>query len=352
MAYTTIDDPSAHFQIELYTGNSGTNAISFSGNSDMKPDLVWNKRYDVGYNHVMWDSSRGVSKYVNSNAGNAEGTFNYLTSFDTDGVTFGNADQAVNVSGGSYILWNWRANEGTTSSNTNGSETTTVQANTTAGFSIVLGSFTGSTETYGHGLGVAPDVVFWKNRSNTNSWLFFTTAVDGTHDYGIINQGNSFSATSYDLPTSTVFSGNDDNNTNFVAYCFAQKQGYSRFGSFVGRGNADTSTLSRGHFVYTGFSPALVMIKSSSTTANWQVYSNKRPNYGNTVIKKLGWNRDTHENGSDLGTDTQNNIEMLSNGFRCTTGNTDTNSTGQTYFYMAFAESPFVTSTGIPTTAR
>ena len=344
MAYTTIDDPSAHFQVELYSGNSGTNAISFSGNSDMKPDLVWNKRYDVGYNHVMWDSSRGVSKYINSNTGNAEATFNYLTSFDTDGVTFGNADQSVNVTGGSYILWNWRANEGTTSSNTDGNSTTTVQANTTAGFSIVLGSFTGSTQTYGHGLGVKPDVVLWKNRSNTNSWLLFTTAVDGTHDYGILNQGNAFSATSYDLPTSTVFSGNDDASTNFVAYCFAQKQGYSKFGKYKGGGSTRV-------FVYTGFSPALVMIKSTSTTANWQVYSNKRPGY-NEVIKKLGWNLDTHENGSDLGTDTQNNIDMLSNGFRCTTGNTDTNSSGETYFYMAFAESPFVTSTGIPTTAR
>ncbi len=265
--------------------------------------------------------------------------------WDSDWFGVGAGDAGFNASNDNYLSWCWKANGGTTSSNTDGNSTTTVQANTTAGFSIVLGSFTGSTKTYGHGLGVAPDIVFWNNRSTTNSWLFFTTAVDGTHDYGIINQGNAFSATSYDQPTTTVFSGNDDASTNFVAYCFAQKQGYSKFGSYSGGGNSDET------FIYTGFSPAFVMIKSSSTTANWQVYSNKSPGY-NEVIKKLGWNRDAAENGSDLGTDTQNNIDMLSNGFRCTTGNTDSNSSGETYLYMAFAESPFVTSTGIPTTAR
>ena len=135
--YTAIDDPSAYFQCELYTGNSSTNAITFSGNSDMKPDLVWQKRRDAGYYHRLWDSNRGVTKYLASNDSIAEATFGYVSSFDTDGITFGSSDQSVNVNGGSYVLWNWKANGGTTSSNTDGSKTATVQANQDAGFSIV-----------------------------------------------------------------------------------------------------------------------------------------------------------------------------------------------------------------------
>ena len=349
MAYTTIDDPSAHFQIELYSGNSGTNAISFSGNSDMKPDLVWNKRYDVGYNHVIWDSSRGTSKYLNSNTANAEATFNYLTSFDTDGVTFGNADQSVNVTGGSYILWNWKANGGTTSTNTNGTVNSTVQANTTAGFSIVEWASDGAPDTIGHGLSQAPDWIFMKSKVSGLHWFGYSRELGaGKQHLLALNyiQSNTSVLNNTD-PSSTVFYTNhgDVSSGGMIAYCFHEVQGYSKFGSYSGGGNSDET------FIYTGFSPALVVIKSSSTNSNWQVYSNKRPGY-NEVIKKLGWNKDTHENGSDLGTDTQNNIDMLSNGFRCTTGNTDTNSSGETYIYMSFAESPFVTSTGIPTTAR
>ena len=357
MAYTTIDDPSAHFQCELYTGNSGTNAITFSGNSDMKPDLVWNKRYDVGYNHVIWNSSVGVGKYLNSNTTNAEATFNYLTSFDTDGVTFGNADQSVNVSGGSYILWNWKANGGTTSSNTDGSTTSTVQANTDAGFSIVTWTGTGSATTLGHGLGVAPAVLIVKNRSTAVDWAVYHQDLTNAGYVLALNNtdaevNSGFQRWNRADPTSSVFSvgsgqQTNENTSNMIAYCFAEKQGYSKFGSYAGTGGGGTN----GKFVYTGFRPALVVIKSSSTSANWQVYSNKRPSYGNNINKKLGWNNVTHENGSDLGNTSQNNIDFLSNGFRCTTANTDTNSS-QTYIYMAFAESPFVTSTGIPTTAR
>ena len=165
------------------------NLLGFNGgNSNLKPDWVWIGGKASGDNNSIFDSSRGATKEIISNGGNAEATdAQLLTQFDTDGFTVG-TNGGVNGSGDGYIAWQWKANGGTTSSNTDGNSTTTVQANTTAGFSIVLGSFTGSTKTYGHGLGVAPDVVLWKNRSNTNSWLLFTTAVDGSHDYGILNQ--------------------------------------------------------------------------------------------------------------------------------------------------------------------
>jgi len=356
MAYTTIDDPSAHFQVATYTGDGNDDRqVTNDGNSDLKPDLVWLKDRTQAQSHALFDSSRGATERIQSNNGNAESTeVATLKSFTTDGFTLGTSATINNGSNpDEYVAWQWKANGGTTSSNTDGNTTTTVQANTTAGFSIVLGSFTGSTKTYGHGLGVAPDVVFWKNRSNTNSWLWFTTVIDGTHDYGILNQGNAFSATSYDLPTSTVFYGNDDASTDFVAYCFKSIKGYSKFGTYKGRGLNDVSGgRVRGKYVHTGFKPAFVMTKRTSGSANWQMYHHKVPTYGNVIDLKLGANLDVAENGSDLGTTSQNNMDFYANGFRCTTGNTDTNSNGETYFYMAFAEHPFVTSTGIPTTAR
>ena len=232
MAYTTIDDPSAYFQVATYSGSggSGGHAIVNDGNSDLQPDWVWLKQRSYASSSRLMDSSRGGNKMIESDTGAAETTYGYISSFDTDGFTLGYSDNSFDGYGRNYVGWQWKANGGTTSSNTDGTTTTTVQANTTAGFSIVLGSFTGSTKSYGHGLGVAPEVVFWKNRSNTNSWLLFTTVVDGTHDYGILNQANNFSATSYDVPTSTVFYGNDDASTDFVAYCFKSIQGYSKIG--------------------------------------------------------------------------------------------------------------------------
>ncbi len=353
MAYTTIDDPSAHFQVKYWAGNDTQDTShTFDGNSNLQPDLFINKGVGVAYGWNTMDTSRGIGdsgKAVRTNLGNAEFSINdYFETADTNGFTVGSGDASFNSSSDNYICLAWKCNGGTTSSNTDGNSTTTVQANTTAGFSIVLGSFTGSTQTYGHGLGVKPDVVFWKNRSNTNSWLWFTTAFDGTHDYGILNQGNAFSATGYDQPTTTVFSGNDDNNTNFVAYCFKSIQGFSQFGGYAGSGAGGTN----GTFVHTGFRPAFVMVKSVSTATNWQVYNNKRPSYGNNINLKMGFNKENIENGSDFGNTSQNNIDFLSNGFRCTTGNTDTNSGGETYLYWAVAEHPFVSSTGIPTTAR
>ena len=344
MAYTSIDDPSKYFQVQEYTGTGSTQSVGNGGNSNLKPDWVWIGGLSVNDNNSIFDSSRGATKEIISNGGNAEATdAQLLTQFDTDGFTVG-TNGGVNGSGDGYVAWQWKANGGTTSSNSNGNSTTTVQANTTAGFSIVLGSFTGSTKTYGHGLGVAPDVVLWKNRSNTNSWLLFTTAVDGSHDYGILNQANNFSATSYDVPTSTVFYGNDDASTNFVAYCFAQKQGFSKFASYTGNGNAN------GTFVYTGFKPAWLMIKNKTSTGNsWAIFDNKRSDVegANQIDREIAANEDSAEYDR-----TNANMDFLSNGFKLRNTDGWHNTSGDTYFYMAFAENPFVTSSGIPTTAR
>jgi hypothetical protein len=349
MAYTNIDDPSAHFQVELYTGNSSTNTITFSGNSNMKPDLVWNKRRDVGYSHRLWDSSRGVTKYVASESTVAEATFGYVSSFNTDGITFGNNDQSVNVSGGSYVLWNWKANGGSTSSNTAGNITSTVQVNSTSGFSIV--TWTGnenSSATVGHGLGVKPDMVFFKRRNATYNWVVYCGQlgiVGGNNMFAYLNltnaaeQGAGFNFTS---TTITPTNGAPTNSGLMLAYCFVAKQGYSKFGKYVGNGNAN------GAFVYTGFKPALVITKPSSAVGSWSIYDHKRTGY-NTIDVWLRANGTDAESTSAIsGPD----IDILSNGFKLRSADNTLNANGTTYIYMAFAENPFVTSTGVPACAR
>ena len=353
MAYTNIDDPSAHFQVELYTGNSSTNTITFSGNSNMKPDLVWNKRRDVGYSHRLWDSSRGVTKYVASESTVAEATFGYVSSFNTDGITFGNNDQSVNVSGGSYVLWNWKANGGTTSSNTAGNITSTVQVNSTAGFSIV--TWTGnenSSATVGHGLGVKPDMVFFKRRNATYNWVVYCGQlgiVGGNNMFAYLNltnaaeQGAGFNFTS---TTITPTNGAPTNSGNMIAYCFAEKQGYSKFGKYVGNGDYD------GPFVYTGFKPAFVLLKNASAYESWAVYDTARNIFNLTNLKLSPDTADSENNNGGIGGTAYNNIDILSNGFKCRSNNAATNASANTIIYMAFAENPFVTSTGVPACAR
>ena len=346
--YTAIDDPSAYFQCELYTGNSSTNAITFSGNSDMKPDLVWQKRRDAAYYHRLWDSNRGVTKYLASNDSIAEATFGYVSSFDTDGITFGSSDQSVNVNGGSYVLWNWKANGGTTSSNTDGSKTATVQANQDAGFSIVTYAGSGSASTVGHGLADTPDVIIFKNRSAANVWATYHQGLGNNLKLELNGTGAQDADGSFmngTLPTSSVFTVGASVNTNgsgsnYIAYCFAEKQGYSKFGKYVGNGN------SNGTFVYTGFKPAFVMLKRSNTSSNWIIMDNKRNTF-NEMESRLFPNLSNAEQ-----TQSTYGLDFLSNGFKLRDTVSQSNGSGSTYIYMAFAENPFVTSTGIMGTAR
>ena len=353
MAYTNIDDPSAYFQVKTYTGNASTNAITLDGNTDMQPDFMWHKEQNDTNGWHQFDSSRGVTKYLASNSTGAEGTFaNYLSSFDSNGFTAGSGDSSMNSSSTAQCSWNWKANGGTTSSNTDGTITSTVQANTDAGFSIITYTGTGGGETFGHGLGVAPDMWIVKRRSGTGSWAVgFNDAniLGGTSKY-LILQGSGATSTYSNFwgsspASSTVMRIAGDNTiggsgSTYVAYAFAEKQGYSKFGKYVGNGNAD------GPFVYTGFKPAFVMIKAATTAGqNWLVQDSKRPAY-NPTSGRLFANTSGAEN-----TDTEL-PDFLSNGFKVRSTSYGTNKSGETYIFMAFAENPFVTSTGIPTTAR
>ena len=361
-AYTTIDDPSAHFQIATWTGNtSAPRSITNDGNSNLQPDWVWGKnRTTAGTDHEVYDSNRGTGTSYNLKTSSTvvEGTsttYGQLTSFDTDGFTVnagGSNDDLWNENGSEFVAWQWKCAGGTTSTNNDGAVTSTVQVNSTAGFSILTYTMnSNSNETVGHGLGVAPDIVITKARERGDSngfWAVYTTLIDGSLDYLKLNELTAKANSSLSAPTSTVFTGAGSSTASyrsFVAYCFKSVQGYSKFGKYVGNGN------SNGVFVYTGFAPAWVMIKDTSQATNWEIFDVKR-NPGNVRNLKLGANLSAAENGSDLGTTSQNNIDILSNGFKTRTGNTDTNVNGDTYIYMAFAEFPFVSSTGIPTTAR
>ena len=351
MAYTTIDDPSAHFTTTLYTGNASTNAITNSANAgDFQPDWVWLKSRSSATHHRLYDSSRGALKNIISSAANTEATTaNSLTSFDSNGFTLGSDDNS-NQNSKTFVGWQWKANGGTTSSNSDGDITSTVQANTTAGFSIVL--FTGNAtagQTVGHGLGVKPEVIFAKNRSNGNNWNCYVEATDNTGDHTLTLNGTGAKSDSFNMwndtaPTSSVITLGDRNETNgsshnMVFYCFHSVKGYSKFGSYVGNGNDD------GTFIYTGFKPAWFLAKRSvGGTSHWTMLDTTR-NPFNLAESYL------HANETNVENTNNQKADFLSNGIKLRSTNRHNNS-GSTFFYMAFAEHPFVSSGGVPVTAR
>ena len=362
MAYTTIADPSAYFQIAIYAGNNSfPRTITNDGNSDMQPDWVWVKQRTTSTNHFLYDSSRtfNANGELASNDGGIEGAFNnnlygYLSGATSDGFTITegstNGDD-FNQSSRNYVAWQWKANGGTTASNSVGDIDSVVQANTDAGFAIVTYTGNGSAnQTIGHGLGAVPKMILFKNRSNAAYWYVYHigTGNDTMMYLNLENAAQSLSS-QFSTPTTTTFNvsnenstftGYNTNNNNYVAYVFADIQGYSKFGKYVGNGNAN------GPFVYTGFKPAFLLLKKYNTSADsWVILDNKR-DPDNVVSGRLFPDLTNAESTS---TDM---VDFLSNGFKLRTSGSAYNGSGVGYIYMAFAENPFTTSTGIPTTAR
>ncbi len=345
MAYSTITKPSLHFNTVLYSGNSSTNNITGVG---FQPDWLWIKARNYGENHVLYDAIRGVTKQLYSNTSGSESTnATALTAFASDGFNLATSNGNTNANGTNFVSWNWKAN-GAGSSNTDGSITSTVSANTTAGFSIVKFTANGSNnDGIGHGLGVAPKIIIYKRTDSTGPWYWVYKYVDGTLDYLILNDTNvkaDLTLGTYGFSTSTTFTNLGFGNThNMIAYCFAEKTGYSKFGSYVGNGNAD------GTFVYTGFKPAFVLVKNTQQAAdNWFIWDNKRPGY-NQIQKYLRANLNNAEADSSSFA-----IDILSNGFKVRASTGAINNNGETMIYMAFAEEPLVANvgSGIPATAR
>jgi len=357
MAYTTIDDPSAHFQTTLFTGNGSTLAVTNGGNSDLQPDWVWIKNRDrSGYHHNLYDSSRGVLKQLYSNLENDEHEqANSLTAFSSDGFTVG-SDDSSNYNTENHVAWQWKANGGTTSSFTESGNNPggTIQTNTTAGFSIITTTGTGGAGTIAHGLGAVPHWIVSKCRSHDNTgWGVYhkqNTSEPETELLGLASNGATLDSPSYyndTAPTSSVFTVGTSNDINgdgrtYIFYVFTEKQGYSKFGSYTGNGDAD------GTFVYTGFKPAWIMIKRTDSADDWKINDVARDNneiYGNDASLHAD------ENIAET-TSASFNVDFLSNGFKLRSADAGNNADGGTYIYMTFAEHPFVSSEGVPTTAR
>ena len=356
MAYTTIDDPSAHFQTVLWTGNGSARAITNDGNSDLQPDWIWGKNRSDTNAHWLMDSTRGVDKRIISSATTAEDdpSTDILTAFGSDGFSLGTNTEG-NKNGDSYVAWQWKANGGTTSTNTAGTNIdTTVQANTTAGFSIMTYTGTGTdNDSIGHGLGAVPHWIIVKNRDETNGWQVYHHKNTDAPETDYLNLDKT-TATQDDhdrwsdqAPSSTVITlgGNDGvskSSVKYVCYAFTEIQGYSKFGSYTGDATAD------GPFAYTGFRPAWLMLRNTINGEDWLIWDvarDKNNSSGNPMTGRLKANDNVAEvNGND--------IDFLSNGFKIRTDSTYANGSGNTIIYMAFAEHPFVSSKGVPVTAR
>ena len=374
MAYTTIDDPSAHFQTGLYAGTGSELVITNNGNSNLQPDLMWIKnRTDGSTNHHWHDTSRGTTVTLFGNKTDAEETqAQSVKSVQSDGFTLGTWD-GNNIDNKNFVAWQWKANGGTTTSvSASGTgeasiNASTHQANTTAGISII--TYTGRDDQISagqetkltHGLGVVPRMFICKRRDGASNWYVLgnnATETSGFYwsynEHLLLNQTasvNGVNNTGNKAPDSTyIYLGNVLVNTvdSWIGYAFAEKQGFSKFDKYVGNGNAS------GPFVYTGFKPAFVMVKiidtNSGLAGEWQIYDHKRPGY-NFPNYNLSPNNDTAEyTGSSY-----HNMDLLSNGFKILLTDVAVNTSGKIYGYAAFAENPFVTSDdggSIPTTAR
>jgi hypothetical protein len=354
MAYTTIDDPSVYFQTALWTGNGSSQSVVNDGNSDLQPDWLWIKERSSTSGHIIKDTSRGVNNSLNlHNTDEESANSNQVTSINSDGFSVG-TDNGTNQSGVTMVAWQWKANGGTTSSNTDGDITTTVQTNSTAGFSIITYTGNGNNlDTIGHGLGATPDFAVVRGRSsssNTKRWFVKIPAVCGNSEIlewdttnGKQDSGNGIET----MGSSTITLGIDTGNVNstnessktYVCYAFKSIQGYSKIGSYTGNGNAD------GPFVYTGFKPAWVMIKSSGSNGdNWVICDNKRDTFN--VMENI-----LLPNSANAEFD-ETSFDFLSNGFKLRQNAATYNDNNDTFIYMAFAEHPFVSSKGVPVTAR
>jgi len=361
MAYITFQ-PSDYFNTKLYTGTGSTNAQTGLG---FRPDWVWMKRRDSSGSHRLCDVVRGATKLLQSNASDAEQTgADTLTSFDSDGFTLG-ADAApynVNVSGQTMVAWCWRAGNSQGSSNTDGTiNTTYTSVNTTSGFSISQYGGNGTQfATVGHGLGVAPNVIMIKNLSSATGWIVYHdkagltgSTLDGEAEYKMLSLNGTGAAsdnnndviwgstsTRYKIDATGSATYLNSSGSNYVAYCFAEKKGFSKFGSYSGNGNVN------GPFIYTGFKPQFVITKRTDSANGWIVMDSKR-----SPINVMDDLMEVQSNGGDA-TASSYKVDYLSNGFKIRNTNNVFNNSSGSYVYMAFAEEPLVSSNNIPATAR
>jgi hypothetical protein len=340
-----ISDPGKHFKTVLWTGdgNSGRSIVGVG----FQPDFVWIKSRTQTYNHRVFDTVRGAGKdnFLLPNSTAVEGAssdyYGGISSFNADGFSMvygtGGSNIGINESGANYVAWCWKAGAGTTSTNTNGSITSVVSVNQDAGFSIV--SYTGNGTigaTVGHGLNKTVKFMITKSRNTTDNWVVHTN-VTGTQTFSFLNLTNGGTTDSVAAPTSSVFYRGSANTINgsglpYIAYCWAEIEGFSKFGSYTGNGSAD------GPFIYTGGRPAFVMIKRTDSTQNWPIIDSSRDSV-NVANRRLFANlSDIEDQGIP------NFVDILSNGFKCRDSNVSYNASGGTYIFACWMESPFTTA--------
>ncbi len=337
---TSTTQANDYFDVNIYTGNGSSQSITNSGS--MKPDFVWVKSRSSTTYHQLYDAVRGVSKPLFSNDGLAEGNYSPygVTAFNSNGFTVNDITSSgygVNENAVSYVGWQWRASNTTAVTNTAGTITSTVSANTTSGFSIVTYTGTGALGTVGHGLGVTPSMIIVKRRNSTGDWAVYNSNLSSPENNQLLLNSTAAAPGSSTFwgnqPSSSVFSVWTSATTNasggtFVAYCFAPVAGYSAFGSYVGNGSAD------GPFVFTNFRPRYVMIKRTDSTSDWTIYDTSRSTYNQMNLA-------LYANLSNAEGTTIIVIDTVSNGIKIRNSNADTNASGGTYIYACFAESPF-----------
>ena len=326
--YTTIDDPEAYFQTKLFTGTGSSFSTTFDGSTDLQPNMMWFKCRSGVQSHLITDSVRGTTKRVRPDTGDAEddqGVYG-VQSFNTDGFTTGTGGNH-NADGETFVGWAWKESA-------------------TAGFDIVAADGTGSARTQAHSLSAVPEWIFTKELDNAGSWYTYTES-QGNGKALFLNATNAVGTSSGywndTSPTSSVFSlgtdgGVNQSSTGYIFYLWRSVQGFSKFGSFLANSNVN------GPFVYTGFRPAMVIVKVASDANNWAAFDAKRSPI-NPVDDSVYPDTDAAENTSHV-------IDFLSNGFKIRDSDGTINSTGNTYVYMAFAEQPFVNSEGVPNNAR
>ena len=330
MAYTDIDRPTDYFRTKLYTGNGQNGqAITYDESENMTPNFVWIKERNSTSAHKLIDSVRGANKAMSIDQTEADRTHQYLADFnDANGFTIGTTDGGTNQNNNTFVSWNWKEIAGV--------------------FDIVGFTGNGSGRTISHSLGSVPKFMIVKDRNNVKNWGTYHVAVGAGKNAGYLNNtvvpeanANFWNNTT---PTASVFSVGSDNTYNgngipYIIYLFGNKQGVSKMGNYVGNGNVN------GTFVHTGFKPAMVIVKRFDGADNWTLADNKRPGYNSS--------QDTlypNENSAEV--TSTNWVDFLSNGFKLLRTDGAENANGATYFYLAFAEQPFVTSTGVPATAR
>ena len=364
MAYTTIDNPELYFQVKLYTGNgSDGNAITLDGDENMQPDFLWIKERSTTNSHRVYDSVRGVNSALLANGTAAEdqyAAYGQLESFDSDGFTVGAGTSngaGTNASSATIVAWCWKAGTSFTndaSATSVGNTDSNGSASSTAGFSIAkwVGAGASLDIQVKHGLSVKPAVMFTKNieEAGGNHWAVYHHKNTSAPETDYLKLSDSATTTDESTiwadtePTSAVFTGGDHSGSNragddFVGYFWNEVQGFSKMGSYTGNGNAD------GSFIYTGFRPAFILLKNTTTSSrDWMMYDSKRQGYNGANNYLVA-----NTSGSDQ---TGIEIDILSNGFKARSSATGLNASGVVHVYMAFAEAPFVNSNGVPTNAR